>query len=548
MSNQSMLTNKQVKVYKKDIARINGLNGQKKMDKGIIDKENAEELIMEYLSEQEKNDLNDEANTQKRREMVKDKQYLRTMKKRKRSQIVNCLTKLAIEVRGYNAETIDLFIDEMVAETAGYSVLEDAFNDPEVSDIYCIAWNKIFVEKNGQNVEYWRKFRSPSHYKLVIERFMTEAGKELNIGDSKIVNFELFGDRGCATSESVSPEARSMTIRKHKEEHITYDEIEEQGVYTSEMGEFLQMIIDGECNLIYGGLTGSGKTTTIRALIDHVVTKNGKRMLVCEDTQELFPKNEHTLQLVSCPTNNPETSIDLIDLIYAALRLKPKYIIVGEVRGMEAVAAVEAMETGHSTIFTMHGGTPYNILNRLNSKYLMGMPSIGSAVADRIIGASVDYIAIQSNIPGVGRVISSLVEISFDFNEGRMMVREIFVFDPLECEHVLKNRITKEKTSKMLERGVPRELLLKWTDSGDPEYEKEFIKNFNENYLKEKPMRAEMFKKRREEREAAKLAYYREQAKNMDTENLTAEALEFMKKQDEYEELAKNLEKMKEQN
>lgn len=532
--------NGNIKVYKKEVARINSLNSQKQIKRQALDKEDAEQLITDFLSELEKKELDDEALTQAKKEIKKDKSYLREIKRKKREQIIECITQKGIEVRGYNNDNIELFINEMVAETAGYSILEDAFNDPGVSDIYCIKWNVIFVEKNGENIPYWKTFKSPKHYNIIIDRLMMEAGKELNVGDSKIVNFELYGDRGCATSEAVSPDAKSVTIRKHKEDHVVFDEIIDQEVMSEEMREFFEMIIDGEMNLIYGGLTGSGKTTTIRAMIDSVVTRNKKRMLVCEDTQELFPKNKHTLQLVSSPTKDPDTSIDLIDLIYAALRLKPKYVVVGEVRGMEAVAAVEAMETGHSTIFTMHGGKAANIINRLNSKYLMGMPSIGSAVADRIIGAAVDFIAIQSSIPSVGRVCSSIVEVSYDFDNEKIVLKTIFKYDYIKREHVLVNRLSEEKIDKLIERDISLELAQRWKASDDPEEEAAYIKEFNDKYRRERPARQAFYAKRKKEREEQRILFYKEKL-GQEAANLnTLESLKEVEKQKEFEDIQQN--------
>jgi len=535
---------KNVKVYKKDIALIAGMHNNKKLSKGVLDKEDAQIIITDFLSEIEKKELDDDAAMEKRKQLTHDKQYLRDLKKKKRAQIVDCITRFNLEIRGYTPDTIEDFIDEMVGETAGYSVLEDAFNDPAVSDIYCLAWNKIFVEKDGENVPYHKTFRDNHHYKVVVERFMSEAGKELNIGENKIVNFELFGDRGCATSEAISPDAISLTLRKHKEDHILYDEIIEQEVMSEEIGDFLKMAVDGEMNLICGGLTGSGKTTTIRAIIDEVVSKNKKRMLVCEDTQELFPKNEHTLQLVSSPTRNPDTSITLLDLIYTALRLKPKYVVVGEVRGQEAVAAVEAAETGHSTIFTMHGGKAENIINRLNSKYLMGMPSIGSEVADRIIGAAIDFIFIQSHVPQYGRIISSVVEISYNFSQKGIVLRPIFRYDYDLKEHVLLARLSDEKIDKLIERGIDPKVARKWKHSDNEEEEKLFIKTVNENYRAERAQRRDKYKKQKEERIAKRVQYYKEKLDL--NEDIPLESLELIEKQNEFEELERKTKQLKE--
>lgn len=396
--------------------------------------------------------------------MEKNKDYLLTAKSRYREYVRDVVLSNNIRVRGYEGTGLSKFIEDVVEEFVGYSILADAFNDDEVSDIYVIDWQTIFVEKNGVNVRYKKQFKNPKHFKDILERFTRTAGKEVNMGDSKIVDFELYGDRGCATSPAVTPRDYSLTIRKHAKEHIKRDDLISSGVMTEEMADFLGMLIMGESNMVYAGITGSGKTTSIRALLDHYVTKANKRMLVCEDTQELFPENEHTLELVSFKSDDKKIAISLSNLIKTSLRLKPKYIIVGEVRGEEALDAVEGMETGHSTILTMHGATPWDIVNRFVTKYLTAMPSLGIEVVERIIGSSCDYVCIQDNIPGIGRRVTSISEISYDFEKRNVSIKCICRYDFKIKDFVWEGKISRDKADKMLRRGIPLDELEPWLE------------------------------------------------------------------------------------
>lgn len=445
--------------FRKDLAKM---RHSKQEGGAVLDYDEALEKVRTLLGEKLKTIMENEFEGKEK--VVKDKEYLRKKMEMYKGYISDIVFSNNIRVRGYEGGRINDFIDEMVQEFAGYSILAEAFNDPEVSDIYVISWDKIFVEKKGKNVRYPHKFRSPKHYKDTLERFIREAGKEINNGDQKIVDFELYGDRGCATSPAVSPKDYSLTIRKHSEDHITRDQLVGWGVLNEKMADLLGMLIVGECNIIYAGLTGSGKTTTIRALLDYYVTKANKRMLVCEDTQELFPKNEHTLELVSVKSDDKKIAVPLSQLIITALRLKPKYIVVGEVRGEEAQAAVEGMETGHSTIFTMHGGNPWNIVNRLVTKYMMAMPSLGIDVVERIIGNSLDYICIQDNIPGIGRKCTSITEVSYNFQTRRVEMKTICRFDFEKMDFVFENKLSREKADTMMRRGVTWEQLKVWVE------------------------------------------------------------------------------------
>ena len=485
--------------YKKEILKISNNNNSKANE--VVDYDEAEKIVVDYLSEKKilEMTVNDGAIASNRN---LTKQDLREAKERTRKLVSDCILQNNISVRGYGGEKLDEFINDMVSEYSGYSILEDAFNDPDVDDIYCIEWNKIYVERAGKNVKYEKTFRSKEHYKDVVERFIRKAGKEINIGDSKIVDFELYGDRGCATSPAVTPKDYTMTLRKHREDHIMLDDLLYQQVLNEEISEFFGITIDGESNIIYAGITGTGKTTTIRALIDHYVTLNNKRMLVCEDTQELFPKNDHTLELVSCRAEDPKADVPLYKLIITALRLKPKYIVVGEVRAEEAQAAVEGMETGHSTIFTMHAGRPINAINRLVTKYLMMMPSLGVDVVERIIGSAVDFIAIQDHIPDVGRKVSVITEVEFNDDTKRIELRNLLEYDFNQDDWVWKKRIAPEKCRNLMRRGVKKDRVAKWMDTGNPEIEKAALKELNDTYYAEKEERIKRYTKEHEEKMA----------------------------------------------
>lgn len=447
--------------FRKDLAKMKNIKNE---GATLLDYDEALEEVRKLLGEKLQNVLENQGE-ETGEKVQKDKEFLRKKMSTYKGYISDIVYGNSIRVRKYEDQAgISNFINEMVQEFAGYSILADAFNDPEVSDIFVISWNKIFIEKKGKNVKYPHKFRSPKHFKDTLERFLREAGKEINDGDQKIVDFELYGDRGCATSQKVSPRDYSLTLRKHAEDHITKEQIVNWGVLNEKMSDLLGMLIVGESNIIYAGLTGSGKTTTIRALLDFYVTQSNKRMLVCEDTQELFPENDHTLELVSVKNDDSKLRITLGQLIITALRLKPKYIIVGEVRGEEAQAAVEGMETGHSTIFTMHGGNPWNIINRLVTKYLMAMPSLGIDVVERIIGSSLDYICIQDNIPGIGRKCTSISEVSYNFETRRIDLKTICRYDFKKKDFVFENKLSRDKADTMMRRGITLEQLEPWLE------------------------------------------------------------------------------------
>lgn len=378
-----------------------------------------------------------------------------------RDEVAKCLINKKLKVYGY--EDSKDAIDNIVEELIGYSVLKDAMDDPEITDIYALNHETIFIENyKGEYKEYHKKWESPKHYHNTIERFLRNAKLEINPTDKSIVDFELGPNRGCVIHSSVATSGYALAIRKHGQKEIAVNDLIKQGVISEEEADFIEVIIKGGSNVIMAGVTGSGKTTSINAFLDAYV--EGKRVMTAEDTRELNIANKHTVYLQSRKSSNPESNVSLANLVTTMLRMKPKVIVVGEIREEESVAAVESMETGHCTIFTMHAGSPMDAVNRLVIKYLTVMPALGSDTVERIIASAVDYIMIQDDIPGVGKRITSITEVTFEDESKNVKLTPIWKLSFESYEPELVNAISPIKAEKMLRRGVSKEKLEKYLD------------------------------------------------------------------------------------
>ena len=458
------------KKFRNDTYRLN-LKNQKQVSNQILSYEEGLEVIKK--DEELRNLLNEEIDLRaeknsKSKTVIKNKEYLRNLKTLYQNKVIEVVTKKGIRVREY--PDVSEFVNNVVEDMVGYSSISELMNDDRVTDVYCIQWNKIYYESSQFKTpqKFKGSFKNEKEYKNFIERLMRAAGKGvLDNGENKVVDFDLYGDRYNAISKAVAPNDFVVTIRKHQEEHIKLNQIINGGCMTQEIADLIGTLILGECNIIIAGITGSGKTTTMRALLDYYVTKANKRMLVCEDTRELFPENDHSLELVTSKGSTEKTTVDLRDLVILALRQKPKYIVVGEVRGPEAESAVEAMATGHSTIFSMHAGKPIDAVNRLVTKYLMQMPSLGVDVVERIIGSALDYIIIQDDVPGTGRKITSITEVDYNYNTKRVALKTVMKYNFHTKQFDMNEKLSSEKAEKMLRHGIKIEDLDKYVDWND---------------------------------------------------------------------------------
>ena len=287
---------------------------------------------------------------------------------------------------------------------------------------------------------------------------LRKTGKKTNAGENKITDAEFFGNRLNVLNKTICPKGTALSLRKHYEDPITLAKLIKQGVLNEELAELISVIIASERSFVMGGITGSGKSTTLRALLNANLEYQNKRVVVVEDTQELFLKVKNSVEAVTF-AGNEKTSITQTDLIIASLRMRPRIIVIGEIRGPEIYSAVQAAATGHMLITSCHGETSTDIINRLVIGYQQVMPNMTDAMVEKVVASSISFVMIQDDNPLYGRKLSILDQLVIDQTTGRCALRPIARFNFENKDWDFFNTITKDTQYNMLRRGIPKDRL-----------------------------------------------------------------------------------------
>jgi pilus assembly protein CpaF len=260
---------------------------------------------------------------------------------------------------------------EIADDIFGYGPLERLLGDPTVSEIMVNGPRDIWIERGGRLSPTTLTFTDSSHLRRIITKMVGQIGRRID-ESSPLVDARLpDGSRVNAIIPPLSLSGPLLTIRKFAQNRFALSELIEIGTISKESSEFLENCIKAELNILISGGTGSGKTTFLNALSEAV--PDSDRIVTIEDAAELQLNQRHVLRLESRPKNiEGEGEITIRDLVRNALRMRPDRIIVGEVRGAEALDMLQAMNTGHEgSLSTVHANAPRDALNRLETMVLM---------------------------------------------------------------------------------------------------------------------------------------------------------------------------------
>ncbi len=297
--------------------------------------------------------------------------------------------------------------DDLTDETLGVGPLASLMADPAVTDILVNAPDRVYVERFGQLEKTKVRFRDQDHIRRLIERIAARIGRRIDVSQPMLDARLADGSRVNATIPPVSIDGPTISIRRFGQRRMRRSELVSLGEMSQQIHDFLSRCVEGRQNMLISGGTGAGKSTLLGALAEAIPAT--ERIVTIEDTAELILDQEHTVRLETRPPNvEGRGRITARDLVINSLRMRPDRIIVGEVRGGEALDMLQAMNTGHDgSLCTIHANSPRDALARLETMVLMSSVDLPSrAIREQIVSALEVVVHVRRYEDGVRRVES----------------------------------------------------------------------------------------------------------------------------------------------
>ncbi len=317
---------------------------------------------------------------------------------------------------------------QVMDDLLGYGPIQSLLDDPDVSEIMVNGPKKVFVEKKGQLTKSNVTFDDDDHVVRVIDRIILPLGRRVDF-DSPTVDARLpDGSRVNAVVRPVSIDGPSITIRKFRKDKLQVEDLINYGSLTRQMADFLHACVKARFNIIISGGTGSGKTTLLNVMSGFI--PENERIITIEDAAELQLQQDHVMRMETKPANSDgQHAVTIRDLVKNSLRMRPDRIVVGEVRGGEALDMLQAMNTGHDgSLTTVHSNAPRDAISRIETLVLMAGMDLPLKVVRQQISSAVDLIVQQTRLKDGQRKVTAVTEVAG--MEGDIIVlTDIFKFN-----------------------------------------------------------------------------------------------------------------------
>jgi len=326
--------------------------------------------------------------------------------------------------RNDREEVINLVGDEVM----GYGPISPLLRDDNISEIMVNGPEQVYVEKQGKLQLTRTSFRDNGHLLAVIERIISPLGRRIDESMPMVDARLPDGSRVNAIIPPLALNGCVLTIRKFSSHLLGVEDLIRNNTLTLPMAKFLEACVKGRLNIVVSGGTGAGKTSTLNIISSFIPTD--ERIITIEDSAELDLKQEHVISLETRPANiDGKGEIGIRGLVRNSLRMRPDRMVVGEVRGGEALDMLQAMNTGHDgSLTTGHSNSPRDMISRLETMVLMaGMELPVRAIREQIASA-VDLIVHQSRLQDGSRKITQITEVLG--MEGEVItLQDLFIFE-----------------------------------------------------------------------------------------------------------------------
>lgn len=319
-------------------------------------------------------------------------------------------------------------IRQVYSSIRGFGILDSILADDSITEIMINGPDDIFIEKSGRLYKLDKKFESKKRLEDVVQRIVGLAGREVNQANPIVDTRLPDGSRVNVVLPPIALNGATVTIRKFSKEPMTIEKLIEYKSITPEIAEVLRVLVEAKYNIFICGGTGSGKTTFLNALTNFI--PRDERVITIEDSAELQIVGIDNL--VSLETRNANTAgvgaITIRDLIRSSLRMRPERIVVGEVRGGEALDMLQAMNTGHDgSLSTGHANSTQDMLSRLETMVLQGSAGLPLEAIRQQIASALDIIIHLSRLRDKSRKTMEITEV-LGYENGQIVLNPLYRF------------------------------------------------------------------------------------------------------------------------
>lgn len=327
-----------------------------------------------------------------------------------------------------------LIVQQIYSSIRGFGLLDTIMADDDITEVMVNGPDHVFIEKKGRLMKLDQSFESERRLEDIIQKIVGLAGREVNQANPIVDTRLPDGSRVNVVLPPIARNGATITIRKFSKTPMTVEQLIKYGSITQDIADVLEKLIRAKYNIFICGGTGSGKTTFLNAMSNYI--PKDERIITIEDSAELQITGVENL--VSLETRNANAAgagqITIRDLIKRSLRMRPERIVVGEVRGAEALDMLQAMNTGHDgSLSTGHANSTKDMLSRLETMVLQGAEGLPLEAVRQQIGSAIDIIIHLSRLRDHSRKTMEITEVC-GYKDGEIILNPLYVFEEDETK------------------------------------------------------------------------------------------------------------------